>query len=74
MIDTKYAVSGPVMEEIKREAEYGKEKIQIILQFPEASDETTQIKYEVSAILKRELQKQLKNRKTEKQEGGRDLP
>lgn len=51
------------MEEIRREKEFGKEKIQVILQFPESSDKAAQIKKEVAEILKKELQRQMKNRK-----------
>lgn len=51
------------MEEIRREKEFGKEKIQVILQFPESSDKAAQIKKEVTEILKKELQRQMKNRK-----------
>ncbi|MCI8541860.1 MAG: hypothetical protein HFH95_00805 [Lachnospiraceae bacterium] len=50
------------MEEIKREAEYKKGKMQVILQFPETSDETARIEKEVKEILKEELQKQMRHR------------
>lgn len=51
------------MKEIRREKEFGEEKLQVILQFPESSDKAAQIKKEVTEILERELQRQMKIRK-----------
>lgn len=62
-IDTKNAVMEQIMKEIRREKEFGEEKIQVILQFPESSDKAAQIRKEVDEILKKELQRQMKNKK-----------
>lgn len=51
------------MEEQSRDIVYGKEKIRVILQFPEATAEMSLIKKDVSEILKMELQRQIKNTK-----------
>lgn len=51
------------MEEHSRDIVDGKEKIRLILQFPETTEEISQIKKEVSEILKMELQRQIKNTK-----------
>lgn len=51
------------MEEQSRDIVYGKEKIRLILQFPETTEEMSQIKKEISGILKMELQRQIKNTK-----------
>ena len=53
---------GQSVEEIKREVEYKKGKIQVILQFPETSDEAPRIEKEVKEILKEELRKQMRQR------------
>ena len=62
-MNTKSIAVGQSMEEIKREVEYKKDKVQVILQFPETSEKTAQIENEVKEILKRELQKQMRDRK-----------
>ena len=51
------------MEEHSRDIVDGKEKIRLILQFPKTTEEISQIKKEVSEILKMELQRQIKNTK-----------
>lgn len=55
--------TGLTMEEQSRDIVYGKEKIRLILQFPETTEEMSQIKKEISGILKMELQRQIKNTK-----------
>ena len=62
-MNTKGIAVEQSMEEIKREVEYKNNKVQVIMQFPEISEETAQIKNEVKEILKRELQKQMRDRK-----------
>lgn len=62
-IDKNEIIMEQAVKEIKREKEYGREKIQVILRFPESSDHLLQIKDEVSEILKMELQRQIKNTK-----------
>ena len=52
---------GQTMAETNKELEYKEEKIQIIFQFAETSYDMAQIKKEVSDILKKELQKQMKS-------------
>lgn len=52
------------VKEIRREEDDGKKKIQVILQFPESSDNTLQIKKEVTEILKKELQYQMRNKRS----------
>ena len=51
------------MEEDSRDIGDGKEEIRRILQLPETTEEISQIKKEVSEILKMELQRQIKNTK-----------
>ncbi len=51
------------MEEHSIDIVDGKEKIRLILQFPETTEEISLIKKEVSGILKMELQRQIKNTK-----------
>lgn len=62
-INIKSVAMGQSMEEIKKEVEYKRDKVQVILQFPETSEGTAQIKNDVKEILKRELQKQMKDGK-----------
>ena len=62
-IETRYMEAGLTMEEQSRDIVYGKEKIRVILQFPEATAEMSLIKKEVREILKMELQRQIKNTK-----------
>ena len=61
-MNRKSIAVGHSVEEIKREAEYKKGKMQVILQFPETSDETARIEKEVKEIRKEELQKQMRHR------------
>ena len=60
-MNTKGIAVGQFMEEIKKEVEYKNKKVQVIMQFPETSAETAQIKNEVKEMLKEELQKQMKD-------------
>lgn len=65
-IETKGIAVGQSMEEIKKEVEYKNEKVQVVLQFPETPEETAEIEREVKEIkeiLKRELRRQMQNRK-----------
>lgn len=62
-IETRYMEAGLTVEEQSRDIVYGKEKIRVILQFPEATAEMSLIKKEVREILKMELQRQIKNTK-----------
>lgn len=61
------------MKEIKREAEYGNEKILVILQFPESSDKASKAKEEVTEILNMELQKQMKKKGVIRYEKSTDI-
>ena len=63
IINKKEITTEQTVKEIKQEKEYGKEKIQVIMWFPESSDRTSQIKKEVSEILNMELQRRMKNTK-----------
>ena len=49
-IETRYMEAGLTMEEQSRDIVYGKEKIRVILQFPETTEEMSLIKKEVSEI------------------------
>ena len=62
-METRHVETGLTMEEHSRDIVDGKEKIRLILQFPETTEEISQIKKEVSEILKMELQRQIKNTK-----------
>lgn len=72
-IEIKDIILGQAVKEIKREAEYGNEKIQVILQFPESSDIASKAKEEVTEILNRELQKQMKKKGVIRYEKGTDI-
>ncbi|MCM1056639.1 MAG: hypothetical protein NC517_03410 [Firmicutes bacterium] len=52
------------MKEIEKEMEYKNKKVHVILQFPEETGRTTHIE-EVKEILKMELHKQMKKRKSD---------
>lgn len=62
MIDIKNITMEQAVKEIKREAEYENEKIQVVLQFPESTDKASQAKEEVTEILNKELQKQMRKK------------
>lgn len=49
------------MKEIRRKEEFGENKIQVILQFPDEEKDTILLQKEVKAILIAELHKQIKN-------------
>lgn len=62
-IETRRMGAGLTMEEQSRDILHGKERMRVILQFPETTEEMSLIKKEVSEILKMELQRQIKNTK-----------
>lgn len=62
-IEARHVETGLTMEEQSRDILYGKEKIRVILQSPETTEEMSLIKKEVSEILKMELQRQIKSKK-----------